>query len=61
MEDQKYITERRYCMDSTKNYQTPQNFDTKNSGIAYGELTELEYYSKTTGNTRKCYVYTPPE
>jgi len=44
----------------TKNYQTPKDFDTKHGDIAYGELTELEYYSKTTGNTRKCYVYTPP-
>ena len=47
-------------MNSTKNYQIPENFDTRLSGIAYGELTELEYYSKTTGNARKCFVYTPP-
>jgi len=47
-------------MENAKNYQTPKDFDTKNNGVFYGELTELEYYSKTTGNTRKCYVYTPP-
>lgn len=47
-------------MNNIKNYQTPEGFDAKNNGIAYGELTELEYESKTTGNTRKCFVYTPP-
>jgi enterochelin esterase-like enzyme len=47
-------------MNNTKNYQTPEGFDTKKDSVAYGELTELEYNSKTTGNTRKCFVYTPP-
>lgn len=47
-------------MNNTKNYQTPEGFDTKNNGIVYGKLTELEYQSKTTQNTRKCFVYTPP-
>lgn len=46
-------------MNSTKNYKTPEGFDTKKSGIVYGELTEIEYNSTTTGNTRKCFVYTP--
>lgn len=41
-------------------YQTPQGFDGKSDGVAYGELTELSYHSSTTRAARKCYVYTPP-
>ena len=48
-------------MGNIKNYKTPDGFDTRNTGVNYGELTELEYNSKTTGNIRKCYVYTPPD
>lgn len=47
-------------MKSVKNYTTPEGFDRTRAGVTYGELTELAYTSKTTGNTRKCYVYTPP-
>jgi len=43
-----------------KNYIPPEGFDQKHDGAGYGEMTEVEYYSNTTGNTRKCYVYTPP-
>ncbi|MDR0249669.1 MAG: esterase family protein [Oscillospiraceae bacterium] len=40
---------------------TPRaGFDKKQEGVAYGETAELEYYSNTTGATRKCIVYTPP-
>jgi enterochelin esterase-like enzyme len=35
-------------------------FDQKRDGVEYGEYTEIEYYSNTTGNTRKAFVYTPP-
>ena len=38
----------------------PEGIDTKMEGITYGELTEVEYFSKTTDNMRKCLVYTPP-
>lgn len=48
-------------MNDTKSYQTPKGFDTKNKSITYGELTEVEYDSKTTGSKRKCYVYTPAD
>jgi len=48
-------------MNSEKSYQTPDGFDVKKPGAAYGELTEMEYDSKTTGAKRKCFVYTPPE
>lgn len=48
-------------MNDVKKYQTPEGFDTKKSNINYGKLTELEYNSKTTGTTRKCYVYTPAD
>jgi len=44
-----------------ENYSPPSGFDAKNNGTAYGKLTERSYNSKTTGATRKCYVYTPPE
>jgi len=47
-------------MENAGNYQSPKDFDTINKDVVYGELTETEYYSKTTGNIRKCYVYTPP-
>lgn len=43
------------------NYETPVGFDKKNDTVSYGELTQVEYYSETTGAIRKCYVYTPPE
>ena len=38
----------------------PEGFDTKKDGQEYGELTEVEYFSNTTGANRKCFVYTPP-
>ncbi len=44
----------------TINYSTPEGFDCKNENIDYGEITEVEYVSKTTGCVRKCNVYTPP-
>lgn len=46
-------------MKSKKNYQTAEGFDARTNEVDYGELTEVEYDSKTTGATRKCYVYTP--
>lgn len=42
-------------------YTLPSGFDRKKSGDVNGELTEKSYSSKTTGATRKCYVYTPPK
>jgi enterochelin esterase-like enzyme len=41
-------------------YTAPEGFDRVREGAAYGELTEVEYNSKTTGTLRKCFVYTPP-
>jgi len=46
-------------MNEIKDYKTPDGFDIKKEGVDYGELTEVEDYSKTAGNTRKCFVYTP--
>jgi len=46
--------------EDTDPYAVPFGFDSKINGAAYGTLTEKEYYSTTTGVTRKCYVYTPP-
>ena len=42
------------------NYKTPEGFDLHKDPAACGKLTETEYFSKTTGTTRKCFVYTPP-
>jgi len=47
--------------EDTDPYAVPFGFDSKINGTAYGTLTEKEYFSTTTGVTRKCYVYTPPE
>jgi len=41
-------------------WQTLEGFDCKQDGVVYGKLTEVEYFSKTTDATRKCFVYTPP-
>ncbi|MDR1668608.1 MAG: esterase family protein [Oscillospiraceae bacterium] len=41
-------------------YSAPENYDKLVEGVTYGEITEVEYDSKTTGSTRKCLVYTPP-
>ena len=38
----------------------PEGFDAKQEGREYGNLTEVEYFSNTTGANRKCFVYTPP-
>jgi len=40
-------------------YNPPEGFDTKKDGVAYGTLTEVEYFSKTTNAARKCFVFTP--
>jgi len=45
---------------NSADFTTPDGFDKKQDGVEYGELTEVEYFSKTTDNTRKCNVYTPP-
>jgi len=42
-------------------FNSPSGFDDRVDGISYGTLTEESYFSQTTGVTRKCYVYTPPE
>jgi enterochelin esterase-like enzyme len=42
-------------------YDAPSGFDSKINGAVYGNLEEKTYPSKTTGATRKCYVYTPPK
>jgi enterochelin esterase-like enzyme len=41
-------------------YAAPFGFDNKKNNDVYGTLTEKSYSSKTTGVTRKCYIYTPP-
>ena len=38
----------------------PDGFDRRQNNVIYGEVTEREYESKTTGMNRKCLVYTPP-
>lgn len=43
-----------------ENYSVPCGFNTKKADIKYGHLEEVSYYSKTTGNTRKCNVLLPP-
>jgi len=44
---------------TTNIYNPPEGFDAKKDGIAYGALTEVEYFSKTTDAARKCFVFTP--
>lgn len=56
----KDVTERVNEMNKMNNYETPEGFDTKNDSSQYGELTQKEYYSETTGAVRECYIYTPP-
>lgn len=48
-------------MNNADTYETPAGFDKKSEDNSYGELTQVEYYSETTGATRKCYVFTPPD
>ena len=40
-------------------FEVPYGFDTYKLGVNYGDMKEISYYSKTTGNTRKCYVLLP--
>lgn len=49
-----------FALIESESYVPPEGFDAKKDDIVYGELTEVEYDSKTTGATRKCFVYTPP-
>ena len=44
-----------------KDFEIPYGFDTCKLGINYGDLKKVSYYSKTTGNTRNCYVLLPPD
>jgi len=44
---------------ASETFVPPEGFDAKKDGIAYGTLTEVEYFSTTTGADRKCFVYTP--
>lgn len=47
-------------MNNIEDYGTPAGFDKKSEETAYGEMKQVEYYSETTGATRKCFVFTPP-
>jgi enterochelin esterase-like enzyme len=38
----------------------PEGFDKEREGIAHGKLEMIEYDSKSVGNKRKAFVYTPP-
>jgi enterochelin esterase-like enzyme len=38
----------------------PEGFDKAREGIAHGKLEMVEYDSKSVGNKRKAFVYTPP-
>jgi len=38
----------------------PIDLDTKKSDVAYGMMMSRRYFSETTGNERKCWVYLPP-
>jgi len=38
----------------------PDGFDKAREGIAHGKLEMVEYDSKSVGNKRKAFVYTPP-
>ena len=38
----------------------PEGFDKTREGIAHGKLEMVEYDSKSVGNKRKAFVYTPP-
>lgn len=41
-------------------FAVPEGFDIVKEGVAYGELTEITYDSKTTGTTRKANIILPP-
>ncbi|MDR0272997.1 MAG: hypothetical protein LBI27_06740, partial [Clostridiales bacterium] len=43
-----------------EDFEPTEGFNQRHDDVEYGEYTEVEYFSNTTGNTRKCYVYTPP-
>jgi len=49
-----------YAFLESSDHAVPDGFDKQQEGVEYGELTEVEYFSKTTDNTRKCSVYLPP-
>jgi enterochelin esterase-like enzyme len=38
----------------------PAGFDQKRDGVAHGKLELVEYDSKSVGNERKMFIYTPP-
>lgn len=40
--------------------QPPQGFDTLRTEIAHGKLDSVWYNSKTVGNKRRMFIYTPP-
>lgn len=48
-------------MNCVQVYQTPETFDKRNDLNAYGELSQVEYYSTTVGAWRKCYIHTPAD
>ncbi|NME82684.1 alpha/beta hydrolase-fold protein [Clostridium sp. SM-530-WT-3G] len=42
-----------------ENYSVPSRFDLNKQNVKYGYIEEVSYYSKTTGNTRKCNILLP--
>lgn len=42
-----------------ESFKTPAGFDQKKNGVTYGKLSTIQYYSKTTGATRKCNIILP--
>lgn len=41
-------------------YQTPKGFDQRKSDVAYGEIKDISYFSKTTNSNRPAKVILPP-
>jgi enterochelin esterase-like enzyme len=55
-----YRDKKNSLKDGSDPFAVPSGFDKKTPGYTYGTLTEKTYPSSTTGETQKCYVYTPP-
>ncbi len=47
------------CLAEENDFRPPQDYDQKQEDVAYGKLESKEYFSKSCGKFRKCFVYLP--
>ena len=47
------------CLAEQQDFRAPQGYDQKQENVVYGKMEAKEYFSKSCGKFRRCFVYLP--